>query len=129
MVGFALVDRLVLPGPNLQLQWDNPYSAGGQGARAQAPDNKAQTVTLAGAYNFSPRTTLSMTAALGEIRQEDALLPYTINPGVPLTALPRESLDGKIETTHVDVAFTSRPCLSFASKACIATTIATTVRR
>ena len=50
-----------------------------------------------------------MTAALGELRQEDALLPYTINPGVPLTALPRESLDGKIETTHVDVAFTSRP--------------------
>ena len=94
---------------NLKLQWDNPYSGGGQGARAQAPDNKAQTVTLAGAYYFSPRTTLSMTAALGELRQEDALLPYTINPAVPVTALPRERLDGKIETKHVDVAFTSRP--------------------
>jgi len=94
---------------NLKLQWDNPYSGGGQGARAQAPDNKAQTVTLAGAYYFSPRTTLSMTAALGELRQEDVLLPYTINPAVPVTALPRERLDGKIETKHVDVAFTSRP--------------------
>jgi len=97
---------------NLQLQWDNPYSGGGQGARAQAPDNKAQTVTLAGAYHFSPQTTLSLTAALGELRQEDVLLPYTINPGIPLTALPRERLDGKIETTHLDVAFTSR-LLSF----------------
>jgi len=28
---------------------------------------------------------------------------------VPVTALPRERLDGKIETKHVDVAFTSRP--------------------
>ena len=35
-----------------ELRWDNPYSGGGQGARAQAPDNKAQTVTLAGAYRL-----------------------------------------------------------------------------
>lgn len=94
---------------NLQLRWDNPYSGGGQGSRAQAPDNKAQTVALAGAYHFSPQTTLSLNAALGELRQEDVLLPYTVNPGVPARALPRDRLDGKIDTTHVDVGFTSRP--------------------
>jgi MtrB/PioB family decaheme-associated outer membrane protein len=93
----------------LQLLWDNPYSADGQGARAQAPDNKSQTVTLAGAYHFSPQTTLSMTAAVGEIRQEDALLSYTINPAIAARPLPRDSLDGKIETTHVDIGFTTRP--------------------
>ena len=94
---------------NEELRWDNPYIGGGQGARAQAPDNKAQTLTLAGAYRFSAQTTLSLNASLGEIRQDELLLPYTINPAVPLTPLPRDSLDGKIDTTHVDLGFTSRP--------------------
>lgn len=94
---------------NDELRWDNPYSGGGQGARAQAPDNKAQTFTLAGAYHFSPQTTLSLNASMGELRQDESLLAYTINPGVPPRALPRDNLDGKIETTHVDVGFTSRP--------------------
>jgi hypothetical protein len=39
---------------------------GGQGARAQAPDNKAQTVTLAAPITLTA-TTLSLTAALGEM--------------------------------------------------------------
>jgi len=91
------------------LTWDNPYSGGGQGRRAQAPDNDAQTLTLAGTYRFTPQTILSLSAAKGEMRQNDLLLPYTINPGLPVTALPRDSLDGKIETTHVDVGITSRP--------------------
>ncbi|HEY5809729.1 MAG TPA: MtrB/PioB family outer membrane beta-barrel protein, partial [Povalibacter sp.] len=70
---------------------------------------EAQTVTLAGTYRFTPQTVLSLSAAVGEMTQDESLLPYTINPGVPVRALPRDSLEGEVETKHVDVGITSRP--------------------
>ena len=92
-----------------ELRWDNPYLGGGQGARAQTPDNDAQTVALEGVYRLPAQTVLSASAAFGEMRQDETFLPYTVNPDVPARALPRGSLDGKIDTTHVDVGITSRP--------------------
>jgi MtrB/PioB family decaheme-associated outer membrane protein len=93
---------------NRRLRWADPYSSGVQGALARAPDNDAQTVTLSGAYRFPARTTLSLSAARGEMKQDERLLPYSIDPTLS-AALPRDSLDGKIDTTHVDVRLTSRP--------------------
>jgi MtrB/PioB family decaheme-associated outer membrane protein len=93
-----------------QLLWDNPYTGGGQGAQARAPGNDAQTVALEGVYRFSPaQTVLSASASFGEVRQDALFLPYTINPAVPVRDLPQANLDGKIDTTHVDVGITSHP--------------------
>jgi MtrB/PioB family decaheme-associated outer membrane protein len=95
---------------NRELRWENPYLGGGEGARAQTPDNDAQTLAFNGQYRFSAaQTVLSLSAALGEMTQDDVLLSYTVNPAVPLRPLPRQSLDAKVDTTHFDVGFTSRP--------------------
>jgi MtrB/PioB family decaheme-associated outer membrane protein len=94
---------------NDELRWENPYLGGGQGARAQAPSNDAQTVALEGVYRLPAQTVLSGSVAIGEVRQDAAFLPYTINPAVPVRDLPRGDLDGKIDTTHFDVGITSRP--------------------
>jgi MtrB/PioB family decaheme-associated outer membrane protein len=92
-----------------ELRWDNPYLGGGQGALAQAPDSDAQTVTFAGAYHFAAQTVLSLSASIGEIRQDEQLLAYSINPALPADPLPRGSLDGKVDTTHLDLQLTSKP--------------------
>ncbi len=42
--------------------------------------------------------------------QNQTFLPYTINPGLTVpTPLPRSSLDGKIDTTLINLALTARP--------------------
>jgi MtrB/PioB family decaheme-associated outer membrane protein len=89
-------------------RWDNPYLGPAQGQIAQAPDSDAQTITLAGAYRFAANTVLSLSAATGEIEQDESLLAYSIDPSLA-AALPRSSLDGKVDTTHVDLRLTSRP--------------------
>jgi MtrB/PioB family decaheme-associated outer membrane protein len=94
---------------NTELRWDNPYSGGGQGALSTAPDSDAQTIGLDAAYRFEFPLTASLSAAIGEITQNDLLLPYTINPAVPARALPRERLDAKVDTTHIAVGLTSHP--------------------
>jgi MtrB/PioB family decaheme-associated outer membrane protein len=92
-----------------ELRWDNPYTGGGQGALAKPPDSDAQSIALDAAYRFPGSTTLSLSAAIGEISQDDLLLAYTVNPALPTRALPRDSLDAKVDTTHLDVGITSQP--------------------
>ena len=92
-----------------ELRWDNPYLGGGQGAKAQAPSNDAQTVALESVYRLPGQTAVSASVAIGEARQNAAFLPYTVNPALPVRDLPRNDLDGKIDTTHVDIGLTSRP--------------------
>jgi MtrB/PioB family decaheme-associated outer membrane protein len=41
--------------------------------------------------------------------QDDLLLPYSVNPALAARALPRDSLDAKVDTTHLDVGITSQP--------------------
>jgi MtrB/PioB family decaheme-associated outer membrane protein len=94
---------------NREWDWDNPYTGGGRGRLAQAPDNDAQTVALEGAYRMPAETTVSVSAAFGSIRQDESLLPYTSNPGLPVRPLPRGSLDAKVDTRHWDLGVTSRP--------------------
>jgi MtrB/PioB family decaheme-associated outer membrane protein len=89
-------------------RWDNPYLGAAEGQVAQAPDSDAQTITLAGAYGFAANTVLSLSAALGEIEQDESLLAYSIDPSLA-GPLPRSSIDGKVDTTHVDLRLTSRP--------------------
>jgi MtrB/PioB family decaheme-associated outer membrane protein len=45
---------------------------------------------------------------MGEIKQDAMFLPYTINPNVTTTPLPRTSLDGSIDTTRFSISLTSR---------------------
>jgi MtrB/PioB family decaheme-associated outer membrane protein len=94
---------------NLAHTWDNAFIGPDRGRMAGAPDNKAYNVNLAATYTFRQHTTASANLSTGEAEQDDDFLPYTINPDIPTSPLPRTSYDGKVDTTHVDLRVTSAP--------------------
>jgi len=93
----------------LGLTWDDAFTGPDRGRMANAPDNKAWNASLSGSYRFMKHTTASATFSMGQGEQDDTYLPYTINPSIPTTPLPRNSYDGKIDTTHANLRVTSTP--------------------
>jgi MtrB/PioB family decaheme-associated outer membrane protein len=95
------------------LRWQTPFtSAPGAetGVQAQAPDNTFQQLSLAGSYRLPAYdAVLAFSLAGGRVEQDDALLPYTGNVSLTADALPRQRLDGKIDTTNAAVSLTARP--------------------
>lgn len=95
------------------LRWQTPFtSAPGAetGVQAQAPDNTFQQLSLAGSYRLRAYdAVLAFSLAGGRIEQDDALLPYTGNASLLAGALPRQQLDGTIDTTNVALSLTARP--------------------
>lgn len=89
--------------------WENAFVGPDLGRMANPPDNKSYSVNLTGTYRFLEHTTATATFSTGEAEQDDTFLPYTINPGIPTSPLPRSSYDGKIDTTHAGLRITSRP--------------------
>jgi len=106
---------------NNSLIWQNPYAAvagwnpaagfpAGQGQLGLPPDNRFHQLTASGGHNFTETTRLTGNLALGRMTQDQAFLPYTINPALAVTTpLPRSSLEGRIDTTVANLNLTSRP--------------------
>jgi MtrB/PioB family decaheme-associated outer membrane protein len=105
---------------NDSLTWQNPYSqiAGwapgvgyptGSGRLSLAPDNEFHQISASVGYNFTDFTRFTGNFALGRMTQDQPFLPYSVNPVAITTGLPRESLDGRIDTTLLNLAVTSRP--------------------
>jgi len=98
---------------NNALTWDNPYTAdpgGEQGRLALEPDNDFQQFSLSGFYRAETfNTVVAFSTAFGRGEQNTAFLPYTINPTLPVLALPSPSLDGQVDTGNYAVTVTSRP--------------------
>ena len=89
------------------ITWDNPFSSapGTESFRSDlAPDNEFYQFSLVGAFAPTPKLRLSGRAAIGRMQQNDPLLPYSINPRYSDWPLPRTSLDGKIDTSTLDLA-------------------------
>lgn len=107
---------------NSALIWRNPYttiggwqaSAGfpsGEGSISLPPDNEFHQFSIGGGYNMSSDTRLSGDVSSGRMRQNDTFLPYTINPVLAASItqpLPRNSLDGQIDTTAANLRMSSR---------------------
>lgn len=99
------------------LRWQNPYSgavwggAAGDFANAQIglpPDNQFHQLNASLGYNFSSVTRLTGNLSIGRATQDDKFLPYTVNPGLATRALPRDSLNGEVVTTHASLNFTTK---------------------
>jgi len=92
---------------NSALTWQNPFSSLPELYNFRAalePGNKSHQFSLSGAFAISPQINLSGRAVIGRLTQNDAFLPYTINPLYSDLPLPRESLNGKLDTTTYNVA-------------------------
>ncbi len=99
---------------NMQsLTWETPFvSAPGaeQLRKAQAPSNDFQQFVLSGSYRASAwDTVLAFSVANGRGEQNEPLLPYTINPNIAASALPRSSLDAEVDTSNYALTITTRP--------------------
>lgn len=84
------------------LTWKNPFHAQPlhQTFRAALePSNEFYQVNLSGALAFTPRIRLTGQASVGRLTQDDAFLPYTINPKYSDLPLPRSSLDGQVDAS------------------------------
>jgi len=89
------------------LTWQNPfYSHPDQDymRAATAPDNEFYQFNLSAAFAFTPRIRVSGQAAWGQLSQDEAFLPYTINPAFSDLVLPRTSLDGKLDTSTFNLS-------------------------
>ena len=84
------------------LAWQNPYNPLSPGATmgqlGSAPDNDAHRISLSAASNPAWPLQLSGQLALGRLSQDERFVPATVNASLP-TALPRASLDGRVDTT------------------------------
>lgn len=108
---------------NESLTWQNPSaaiggwdpSAGfptGEGRLHLPPDNEFHQVALGGGYNFTDTLRFSGDVAIGRMTQDEPFLPYTVNPTLAASItqpLPRSSLDGRIDTTLVNLRLAHRP--------------------
>ncbi len=103
---------------NDRLTWDNPFDIGYQTGRlAPAPDNQFHQLSLSGGYQLPWRSRLTAVLSTGLMLQNEQYLPSTINPDLQigntnpasLSALPRQSLDGKVLVNAARLRLTSRP--------------------
>jgi MtrB/PioB family decaheme-associated outer membrane protein len=80
-----------------------------QGRMALEPDNSYIQFKAYGGANFNSTTRLALAFSYGQMEQDDALLPYSINPDLVVnTPLPVASLDAKIDTLMVNARLTSQ---------------------
>jgi MtrB/PioB family decaheme-associated outer membrane protein len=125
------------------LTWDNPiratdfnnglqppngpydpsgYSNGNgpaQGRMALAPNNSMNVVSAMGLYKMPRRTAINGTLQFTNQRQNDALIPWTINPLIAqpsvwaffpnLAALPRSTAEAEVQGVNALINFNSRP--------------------
>lgn len=112
---------------NTSLTWANPYTiiagwAAGSGFPTAVgqlslpPDNQFHQLSVNAGYNLSDATRLSASLSRGRMTQNETFLPYT---NIPVQAasitqpLPRDSLDGRIDTTVFNLRIASRPSTDF----------------
>lgn len=97
---------------NDSLTWANPYTpppfapGATAGQLALPPDNQFHQILASAGYQFSDRTSASADIALGRMTQDENFLPATLNSSLSQT-LPRNSLDGKVDTTDANLKLVS----------------------
>jgi MtrB/PioB family decaheme-associated outer membrane protein len=99
---------------NPSLTWETPYLATPETSALRAarePDNEFQQVSLSGKYRLDTwHTVLAFLAASGTGKQDEPLLDYTINGNYAgLFDLPRDTLDGTVDTLNYSFTLTTRP--------------------
>jgi MtrB/PioB family decaheme-associated outer membrane protein len=93
---------------------DSATAGPAQGRYATSPDNSLHSFHATGAYELplSFPTRIATTFSYGLREQDDDFIPHTINTllaGDPGLVLPRNSLDGKVQTYLANVLITTRP--------------------
>ena len=95
-----------------EVTWDNPYSVPDgvdAGRSTLSPDNTSHQISFAASMLMPARTTLNGQLSIGKLSQDEALLPYTINPNLPSDPLPVNSADASVDTLNLNLRITTSP--------------------
>ena len=93
--------------------WDNPLvltdtpTATSQGRMALWPDSTYHLVNARAAVGLPMRSRLSGFLSVGNMRQDEALLPHTVNAAIAPIPLERDTADASARTTGANLMFTS----------------------
>lgn len=99
-------DSLTWTDPFTPAPFAPPFTTGATtGQLALPPDNQFHQILASAGYQFSDRTSASADIALGRMTQDESFLAATLN--TPSPALPRNSLDGKVDTTDASFKIVS----------------------
>lgn len=86
------------------------YNPDGRGHLSLPPDNQSQQLRFALGQVLSPTLRVSADVTLGRTEQNEAFLPYTINPALSVEEdLPRDSLEGRIDLLRIHGRMNWRP--------------------
>ena len=94
------------------ITWENPFThLAGQdyGSTAEAPDNQFHRISANLGYQLTDHTRIGAQLAFGRLTQNQAFLPYTVNPSIVTPGLPESSLNGQVDTTLAKFNINSRP--------------------
>jgi hypothetical protein len=120
-VGTTIVDNPVVAFDQVYVAAVGTTPATGGGAQARfinPPSNQANTGSFGALFKFARQTRIGADVIMSRWTQNAQLYPYTINstvltgsgaPANSLSALQLQHLDGKIDTTTLNVSFSSRP--------------------
>jgi MtrB/PioB family decaheme-associated outer membrane protein len=79
------------------------------GRAALEPDNSYVQLKAYGGMNFTNSTRLTADLSYGKMQQDEALLPYTVNPDLDVhTPVPLASLDAEVNTAMLNLRLTSQ---------------------
>lgn len=96
------------------LVWDSALTftdgtTSSQGRTALWPSNALQAVTAAGSYKLPAASYVTASVSVGGWRQDEPLLPFTINSAIRAIPLERQTAEGEARTVAMTYAVTSRP--------------------
>ena len=98
------------------LSWDSPLALNdslfdpSRGLMSLPPDNSYHNLSMSGSIRNLPYyTRITASAAFGWMRQDDSLLPYTINSAVDAPSVPVGNIDGEVRTRLLNLMITSNP--------------------
>jgi len=95
-----------------RLRWETPFnpSPGADvGQLDVAPDNSFHQFSLSAGYRFARHTRLTGRLAIGNGKQDQTFLPFTVNSLLAGQPLPQADLDGEVDTTHINLRLRSTP--------------------
>jgi MtrB/PioB family decaheme-associated outer membrane protein len=93
-----------------ETRWQSPYSIlfGGanSGQLSTAPNNQMSQLSAFGRFQYN-NVNLQARFSYGQLTQDQAFLPYSINSTILVNVLPKTSLDGNIKTfsAHVNAQY------------------------
>ena len=109
--------------PNAYINGNGPAS----GRMALAPNNSMNVISTTGLYRLPRRTTVNGTLSFTSMKQNDELIPWTINPVIAnpvvygafpeLAELPRETAEAEVRGVNALLNFNTRPSRKFALSA------------